>query len=127
MAQKVRPNVASCCCLQVNPLGKEIGRSTLTWNRKREPAGSADTYPLGSPFSSISLPDSSPRVPYSWNLVTKQKGSKIRQVASPNHPGMSPRRLDFGRTDSLRFQPVPKLTIHINEAILCAASDPEQA
>src|SRR5262245_3855426 len=61
------------------------------------------------------------------DLVAEQERNEVGQIASPDHPGMCPLGLNISMMDSLGVQPVPEPTVHVNETILRAASDPKEA
>src|SRR5262249_42474068 len=59
--------------------------------------------------------------------LLEEQGRELRQVAAPDHPGVGAGRLDVREADAFGREPLLQLAVRVDEAILGAAGDPEQA
>ena len=58
--------------------------------------------------------------------LAKQQWRELRQIPTPDHPGVHARGFDIHVLDALRLQPFPQFSVHGDEPVFGAARDPQQ-
>src|SRR6202035_4584272 len=58
--------------------------------------------------------------------LAKQQWRELRQIPTPDHPGVHARCFDVHMLDACRLQPFPQFSVHADEPVFGAARDPQQ-